>query len=245
MHEYVPPLRDIVFVMEHVAGLDEIVATDAFGHVDTATIHAVLEEVGRFMADVIAPTNRDGDTVGSRRQADGSVVAPDSFKPAYSKWVGSGFGAMPFDPAYGGGGFPWITAIAVQEMLTAANMALSLCPLLTQGAIEALTHHGSDAQKATYLPRMLTGEWAGTMNLTEPQAGSDLGAVTTRAEPAPAQIMAQIMAMTHGGSPARRSSSRGASTTSPRTSSISCWRAPLGRRPARRASRCSSCRSSS
>ena len=98
MHEYVPPLRDIAFVMEHVAGLDEIVATDAFGHVDTATIHAVLEEVGRFMADVIAPTNRDGDTVGSRWQADGSVVAPDSFKPAYSKWVGSGFGAMPFDP---------------------------------------------------------------------------------------------------------------------------------------------------
>ena len=185
MHEYVPPLRDIAFVMEHVAGLDEIVGTDAFGHVDAATIHAVLEEVGRFMADVIAPTNRDGDTVGSRRQADGSVVAPDSFKPAYSKWVGSGFGAMPFDPAYGGGGFPWIAAIAVQEMLTAANMALSLCPLLTQGAIEALTHHGSDAQKATYLPRMLTGEWAGTMNLTEPQAGSDLGAVTTRAEPAP------------------------------------------------------------
>jgi acyl-CoA dehydrogenase len=185
VHEYDPPLRDITFVMEHVAGLDEIVATEAFGHVDVPTIHAVLAEVGRFMADVIAPTNRDGDAVGSRWQPDGSVVAPDSFKPAYSKWVGSGFGAMPFDPTYGGGGFPWITAIAVQEMLTSANMALSLCPLLTQGAIEALTHHGSEAQKATYLPRMLTGEWAGTMNLTEPQAGSDLGAVTTRAEPAP------------------------------------------------------------
>jgi acyl-CoA dehydrogenase len=185
VHEYVPPLRDIAFVMEHVAGLDEIVATDAFGHVDAATIYAVLDEVGRFMADVIAPTNRDGDTVGSRWQPDGSVVAPDSFKPAYSKWVGSGFGAMPFDPAFGGGGFPWISAIAVQEMLTSANMALSLCPLLTQGAIEALTHHGSEAQQSAYLPRMLTGEWAGTMNLTEPQAGSDLGAVTTRAEPAP------------------------------------------------------------
>src|SRR5262245_26970735 len=170
--------------MQHVAGLDEIVATEAFGHVDVPTIHAVLEEVGRFMADVIAPTNRDGDTVGARWQPDGTVVAPDSFKPAYSKWVGSGFGAMPFDPAYGGGGFPWIAAIAVQEMLTSANMALSLCPLLTQGAIEALTHHGSESQKATYLPRLLTGEWTGTMNLTEPQAGSDLGAVTTRAEPA-------------------------------------------------------------
>jgi 3-(methylthio)propanoyl-CoA dehydrogenase len=184
VHEYTPPLRDIAFVMEHVAGLDEIVATETFGHVDVATIHAVLDEVGRFMADVIAPTNRDGDTIGSRWQAGGSVVTPESFKPAYSKWVGSGFGAMPFDPTYGGGGFPWITAIAVQEMLTSANMALSLCPLLTQGAIEALTHHGSEAQKAAYVPRMLTGEWTGTMNLTEPQAGSDLGAVTTRAEPA-------------------------------------------------------------
>ena len=184
MHEYVPPLRDIAFVMKHVAGLDEIVATDAFGHVDAATIDAVLAEVGRFMADVIAPTNRDGDTVGSRWQPDGSVVDTDSFKPAYSKWVGSGFGAMPFDPAFGGGGFPWISAIAVQEMSTSANMALSLCPLLTQGAIEVLAHHGSEAQQAAYLPRMLTGEWAGTMNLTEPQAGSDLGAVNTRAEPA-------------------------------------------------------------
>ena len=185
MHEFVPPLRDIAFVMQHVAGLDEIVATDAFGHVDIPTIHAVLDEVGRFMADVIAPTNREGDIIGARWQTDGSVNTPEAFKPAYSKWVGSGFGAMPFDPTYGGGGFPWITAIAVQEMLTAANMALSLCPLLTQGAIEALMHHGSDAQKAIYLPRMLSGEWTGTMNLTEPQAGSDLGAVTTRAEPAP------------------------------------------------------------
>ncbi len=185
VQEYVPPLRDIAFVMQHVAGLDDIVATEAFGHVDAPTIHAVLEEVGRFMADVIAPTNRDGDTIGSQWQAGGCVVTPDSFKPAYSKWVGSGFGAMPFDPTYGGGGFPWIAAIAVQEMLTSANMALSLCPLLTQGAIEALTHHGSPQQRETYLPRMLTGEWTGTMNLTEPQAGSDLGAITTRAEPAP------------------------------------------------------------
>jgi alkylation response protein AidB-like acyl-CoA dehydrogenase len=185
VHEYVAPLRDIAFVMEHVAGLDEILSTELFGHVDTDTIHDVLEEVGRFTADVIAPTNRDGDIVGSRWQADGSVIAPDSFKPAYSKWVDAGYAAMPFDPSYGGGGFPWITAVAVQEMLTAANMALSLCPLLTQGAIDALAHHGSEAQKSTYLPRMLTGEWTATMNLTEPQAGSDLGAVTTRAEPAP------------------------------------------------------------
>jgi alkylation response protein AidB-like acyl-CoA dehydrogenase len=181
--EYQPPLDDIRFVMDEVADLGEITSADLFSHVDADTIHDVLTEVGRFMAEVVAPTNRDGDTIGSQWQPDGTVVTPDSFKGAYAKWVESGFGAMPFDPDYGGAGFPWISAIGVQEMLTSANMALSLCPLLTQGAIDAIHVHGSDEQKATYLPKMLTGEWSGTMNLTEPQAGSDVGAVTTKAEP--------------------------------------------------------------
>ena len=181
--DYTPPLRDIRFVMQHIADFDAIAATDLFGHVDADTLDDVLGEVGRFMAEVVAPTNRDGDTVGAVWHDDGTVTLPDSFKPAYAKWVESGFGAMPFDPDYGGAGFPWISAIAVQEMLTSANMALSLCPLLTQGAIEAIHAHGSDDQRGTYLPKMLTGEWTGTMNLTEPQAGSDVGAVTTKAEP--------------------------------------------------------------
>ena len=187
MSNYTPPTDDIRFVMNHVADLDGILSTERFAHVDGESIDAVIEEVARFMAEEVAPTNVDGDRIGSQwHAADGgpaTVVTPDSFKAAYDKWVASGFGAMPFDPEYGGADFPWITAIAVQELFTSSNMALSLCPLLTQGAIDAIHSHGSDEQKATYLPKMLTNEWTGTMNLTEPHAGSDVGAVTTKAEP--------------------------------------------------------------
>ncbi|MGA9277988.1 acyl-CoA dehydrogenase [Ilumatobacter sp.] len=183
MSTYTPPTDDIRFVMTHVADLDGILATEKFGHVDVDSIDAVIEEVARFMAEEVAPTNVDGDQIGSQWQADGTVVTPESFGPAYEKWVASGFGAMPFAAEFGGADFPWISAIAVQELFTSSNMALSLCPLLTQGAIDAILAHGSDEQQATYLPKMMTGEWTGTMNLTEPQAGSDVGAVTTKAEP--------------------------------------------------------------
>jgi len=183
MTAYTPPTDDIRYVMTHVADLDGILSTERFGHVDAESLNAVLDEVGRFMADEVAPTNVDGDRIGSQWLPDGTVVTPDSFKPAYDKWVASGFGAMPFDSEFGGADFPWISAIAVQEIFTSSNMALSLAPLLTQGAIDAILAHGSDEQKATYLPKMMTGEWTGTMNLTEPQAGSDVGAVATKAEP--------------------------------------------------------------
>jgi acyl-CoA dehydrogenase len=183
MTEYAPPTDDIRFVMSHVADLDAILATEKFSHVDADTVFSVVDEVGRFMAEEVGPTNVDGDRIGAKWQPDGSVVTPDSFGPAYDKWVASGFGAMPFEAEYGGADFPWITAIAVQEMFTSANMALSLCPLLTQGAIDAILAHGSEEQKSTYLPKMMSGEWTGTMNLTEPQAGSDVGAVSTKAEP--------------------------------------------------------------
>ena len=182
MAEYSPPLKDIKFVLKEIAGLGPIVETDTFSHVDVETVEMVLDEVGRFMAEVIAPTNRDGDTIGAKWN-DSEVNMPDSFRAAYKQYVDSGFNAVALSPEFGGGGFPAVTGIAIQEMLTSANMAFSLCPLLTQGAIDAFMHHGTDEQKAMYLPKMLTGEWTGTMNLTEPHAGSDVGALTTKAEP--------------------------------------------------------------
>ena len=190
MTEYAPPLRDIRFAFEEVCDLPSLLAIDEFNHVEADMVFAVLDEIGRFATEVIAPTNVDGDQIGAQWIAgtdtdDGwaAVTTPDSFRAAYAKLVESGFNAIPFEPDYGGGGFPWLAALAVQEMFTSANMSLALCNLLTQGAIDALQHHGSDDQKSTYLPKMLTGEWSGTMNLSEPQAGSDVGAVATKAVP--------------------------------------------------------------
>ena len=190
MTEYTPPLRDIRFVFDEVCDLPSLLKLDEFDHVETDMVFAVLDEVGRFAAEVIAPTNVDGDQIGAQWIAgsdtdDGwaAVSTPESFRSAYAKLVDSGFNAIPFEPDFGGGGFPWLVALAVQEMFTSANMSLSLCNLLTQGAIDALQHHGSNEQQATYLPKMLTGEWSGTMNLSEPQAGSDVGAVATKAVP--------------------------------------------------------------
>ncbi|MEM7339717.1 MAG: acyl-CoA dehydrogenase [Actinomycetota bacterium] len=183
METYQPPMQDMSFVLDTVADLPGLLESPAFAEIDGDSVSFVLGEIGRFMAEVVAPTNRSGDMQGAVRNDDGSVTTPDGFKEAYEQYVASGFGAIPFDPTYGGGGFPWTVAIVIQELLTSANMSFSLAPLLTQGAIDAIQHHGSDEQKAMYLPKMLTGEWTGTMNLTEPQAGSDVGALTSKAEP--------------------------------------------------------------
>jgi alkylation response protein AidB-like acyl-CoA dehydrogenase len=184
MPEYAPPLGDIRFVLRHVVDVAALAKLDVFAHADPATVDAVIEESGKFMAEVLAPLNRIGDTTGSRLTPDGSVVTPPGFREAYARYVEAGWGAIPFDPEFGGGGFPWLVTIVMQEMLTSANMSFSLCPLLTQGAIDMLAHHGSPEQQASYLGRMVTGEWTGTMNLTEPEAGSDVGALRTRASQA-------------------------------------------------------------
>ncbi len=181
MTEYAAPIADIAFVLNHVVGYPDLAALEQFSHADPDTVVGVLEECGRFMSEVLAPLNRIGDTQGARRNPDGTVTTPEGFKQAYKQYVDAGWGAVPFPPAYGGGGFPWVIGVAMQEMLTSANMGFSLCPLLTQGAIDALLHRGTEEQQETYLRKMVTGEWTGTMNLTEPQAGSDVGALTSKA----------------------------------------------------------------
>ena len=184
MTDYVPPLGDIRFVLEQLVDLPGLSKLEAFEHADPGTVFGVIEESGRFMAGVLGPLNRVGDTVGCSLGSDGEVTTPPGFKEAYRQYAGAGWGAVPFPPEFGGGGLPWLVTAVLQEMAGSANLAFSLCPLLTQGAIDMLLQHASPAQQAIFLEKMVSGEWTGTMNLTEPQAGSDLGAVRTKAEPA-------------------------------------------------------------
>ncbi len=185
MSDYRVDLDEITFNLRHVADLDGLAKLDQFGHVEPDVVDQVLAEAARFAQEVVAPLNRVGDIEGARRLDDGSVATPTGFREAYDAYVQAGWGALSIDPEYGGGGFPHLLGLAVEEMFTAACMSWSLCPLLTQGAINLLGAHGTPEQKAQYLPSMATGAWTGTMNLTEPQAGSDLGAVAARAVPQP------------------------------------------------------------
>jgi 3-(methylthio)propanoyl-CoA dehydrogenase len=182
MTTYTAPIRDIRFVLEHVTPLSELAALEPYAHADPELVAGLLEEAGRFSSEAIAPTNRDGDLEGARLEGE-EVVLPASFKKVYDQYVEAGWGTLQHPTEFGGGGFPLLVANAVKETINSANLAFSLGPLLTTGAVYLLTHHGSDEQQQTYLPKMVTGEWAGTMNLTEPQAGSDVGAVTTKAIP--------------------------------------------------------------
>jgi alkylation response protein AidB-like acyl-CoA dehydrogenase len=183
VNTYRPPVSDLAFVLGHVVGYPDIARLPGYEHADLDTVVELLEQCGDFMATVVAPTNQPGDVEGARREPDGSVVTPAPFKAAYRQYVDAGWGSVPFPEEFDGGGFPRTVGLAIQEMLASSNIAFALCPLLTQGAIDALLHYGDDEQKHRYLPKMVSGEWTGTMNLTEPQAGSDVGALTTRAVP--------------------------------------------------------------
>jgi len=180
---YRAPVRDIAFCLEHIAGLSGLEETDAFPELSEDLTEAMLDGAGALMSDVLAPLNHPGDMAGSTRHEDGSVSSAPGFKQAYAQWIEGAWGSVAFDPEFGGMGLPRTLQLAVQEMTQGANMAWSLNPMLTQGAIEVLTAHGTDAQKQTYLAKLISGEWCGTMNLTEPQAGSDVGALRTKATP--------------------------------------------------------------
>jgi len=196
---YAAPLRDIIFALEEIAGIGEIATFPGYAEATPDLVRSVLDEAGKFAAGVLAPLNRTGDQQGSRLE-NGVVRTPDGFSDAYGKFVAAGWNSLPFDPAHGGQGLPWALASAIQEMVTSACMSFSLCPLLTQGAVELLTSHGSAAQKQTYLAKLVSGEWSGTMNLTEPQAGSDVGALRTRAvkDGAVYRITGQKIFITYG-----------------------------------------------
>jgi alkylation response protein AidB-like acyl-CoA dehydrogenase len=179
---YAPPLAEMRFALEEMAGLGRLRALDADGHLDHATLDQVLGEAARLARDAIAPLNHAGDRAGSRLD-NGVVRTPPGWREAYGAFVEGGWNALPFAPEHGGQGMPWAVATAVHEMWESASLAFALCPLLTAGATDLLQAHGSAEQKARYLPRMVEGSWTGTMNLTEPQAGSDVGALRTRATP--------------------------------------------------------------
>lgn len=181
MHTYNAPLADMRFVLNELGLLGQLSAIPAYVETTPDLVEAVLDEAAKLARDVIGPTNRDGDKEGAVLE-NGMVKTAKGFADAYRAFVEGGWNSVPFSPDYGGQGLPWTIATALQEMWQSANMAWGLCPLLNQGAVEAITEHGSDALKSTYLPRMIEGTWTGTMNLTEPQAGSDLSLVRTKAE---------------------------------------------------------------
>jgi alkylation response protein AidB-like acyl-CoA dehydrogenase len=180
MSAYSAPLKDMRFVLNELAGLAEVAKLPGCEEATPDTVDAILEEASKFATQILDPLNYSGDQEGSVWSA-GEVRTPKGFKEAYRKYVEAGWGALPVDARWGGQGLPKLVATPVEEMWCSANMSFSLCPMLTQGALHALELRGSQALQKTFLPRMAKGEWTGTMNLTEPQAGSDLALLKTRA----------------------------------------------------------------
>ncbi|MGE3936849.1 MAG: acyl-CoA dehydrogenase [Rhodospirillaceae bacterium] len=180
MTAYNAPVAEMQFVLNEVAGLADVAALPGYEAATPDLVDAVLTEAGKFASEVLAPLNRIGDIDGCRL-ANGVVTTQKGLPEAYRQFVEAGWNGLPFDPAHGGQGLPWLVQTAVLELWTGANMAFSLCPLLTQAGVELLTEHGSAELRRMFLDRLVSGEWTGTMNLTEPHAGSDVGSLRTRA----------------------------------------------------------------
>jgi alkylation response protein AidB-like acyl-CoA dehydrogenase len=179
MTTYTPPIKDMMFILNHVTPLQTLPQGQ---DLDAGTVEGILSAAGSLAADVLAPLNRIGDQTGCTLNADGSVTTAPKHKEAYAQYRDGGWNGVPFDPAHGGMGLPWALSFAVQEMWQSANMGFGLCPLLNQAAIKAVAYHGTAEQQSTYLKKLVSGEWTGTMHLTEPQAGSDLGLIRSKAE---------------------------------------------------------------
>jgi len=182
MSEYAAPLAEMAFVLQELAGLPEVCSLPGYENAGDETTTAVLAEAARFAREVLDPLNAAGDRAGALL-AKGIVTAPPGYAAAYRQFAAAGWGSLSAPQRYGGQALPRALAVAVEEMWGSANLALSLAPMLTAGVVEALVRHGSPEQQALYLPPLVTGRWCGTMNLTEPQAGSDLSAVRTLATP--------------------------------------------------------------
>jgi alkylation response protein AidB-like acyl-CoA dehydrogenase len=182
MHEYQAPLADMKFVLRELVDLELLAQLPGFGELTLDVADAVLDEAAKFAAGVLSPLNRSGDLEGARWQ-EGQVLTAGGWKQAYARFAADGWNAISCPAELGGQNLPRALSALIEEMWNGANMAFALCPMLTRGAIDAIELRGSEAQRNTYLPKMVSGEWTGTMNLTEPQAGSDLSAVRTRAVP--------------------------------------------------------------
>jgi 3-(methylthio)propanoyl-CoA dehydrogenase len=183
MADYRAPRNEQMFVLETVAEISALSALPGFADASPEMAAAILDESAKFAEGALAPLNAVGDKIGAK-WVDGVVTLPPGFQQAYADYAAAGWNSLNADPAHGGQGLPFVLSVAVQEQFNAANMAFSLNPMLSLGAIEALQAHGSAEQQALYLPKLVSGEWTGTMNLTEPQAGSDVGALRSTAVPA-------------------------------------------------------------
>jgi len=183
MSNYAAPLEDMGFVLREVVELEKLCSETGLDASTIDIVDTVLEAAGKLAREEIEPINKPGDLEGLKINSAGEVTTAAGFKDAYHHYVEGGWGSLQFDTKYGGQGVPFVVAASVQEMWHSANMSWGLCPLLTQGAVEAITHNASDELKQRYLPQLISGEWSGTMNLTEADAGTDVGALKTRATP--------------------------------------------------------------